>query len=365
MKILIINSQGHWMNGWMSFPKSLETVVKVLEKTGCDVKTVEVQSLNELEQVLQATDQDTLIWANAYWVNGKNGTQHGLVEQIQKYNLPMLGSSLATLLRLLEKDTCQKMLKEANIPIPDYLIIDQNNIDQAHDLIKNMTLTFPLVIKPTKESRSQGIKKVHNRQETIATFEALRHKFPNSNIIIEEFLPNDDITCGYLKLGSEIMLLPSYNVVRGMDCSTEIFSEAHYKLPPSYEQQVLIQDANTLHQLEMYLPLIVDLLAIRSTTRVDARLDKNGVLKFFDINGMPGLNYPISALIKQCFVHFPNYDEAYLFECLINTIVAENLQQYDMPVPALMQTHHLFNLKSETIIKISSKYEKTRATQVG
>ena len=42
--------------------------------------------------------------------------------------------------------------------------------------------------------------------------------------------------------------------------------------------------------------------------RIDARLDAQGQLKIFDINGMPGLNYPISALIKQCFSHFPNYE---------------------------------------------------------
>jgi len=358
MKILIINSKKHWINGWMTSAKSLETVVHILQKTGCQIKTIEVQAINELEEVLEGVDTDTLVWANAYWVNGKNGKQYALSEQIEKYDLPFLGSSLKTLLKLLEKDTCQEILRKSEVPIPNYFIIDQNNVNQSNELITNSTLSFPLVIKPTKESRSQGVTKVNNKEEAITTVTMLLHKYPESNIIIEEFLPTNDITCGFLQLGNEIMLLPSYKVVKGMDCSTDIFSEAHYNLPPPYEHQEIIHDSNILSQLQKNIPIIVDSLGIGGITRADARLDKNGVLKFFDINGMPGLNYPTSVLINQCTIHFPNYSKDYLFECLINTIVLESLQQYNIPVPPLMLTNHLFNLESETIIKTNYKIQK-------
>lgn len=352
MKILIINSQGHWLNGWMTFPESLEAVVNTLQKVGCQVETVEVKSLNELTQILEETSSDTLVWTNAYWVNGEHGEQHVLHEEVQKYDLPILGSDLNTLLRLLDKGTCQEMLREADIPIPYFLIIEPQDSAKAPTLLDHEMLTFPLVIKPTKESRSQGVIKVDNKQEAITAIHTISKKFPHSNIIVENFLSSNDITCGFLKLGDELMLLPSYNVVKGMDAATEVFNETHYKLPPSYEKQVIIDDTNILDQLQKHVPHIVDLLDIHGVTRVDARLDKNGILKFFDINGMPGLNYPVSALIKQTFVHFPTYDEDYLFECLISTIVSENFRRYHMPVPTLMQEKHLFKLTSETILKI-------------
>ncbi len=365
MKILIVNSRGHWINGWMSFPESLDIVLNVLNKTGYEVKSVEVTSFKELDDVLKQTNPDTLVWANAYWVTGKNGKLHGLLKEIQKYNLPMIGSNSETLSILLEKDTCQKILKEGNIPTPDYLIIDESNKDKASDLINNITFSFPLIIKPTKESRSQGVTKVNNRQEAIDTIETLSHRFPNSNIIVEEFLPNNDVTCGFLKLGHEIMLLPSYIVVEGLDYSTDIISEAHYALPLfSYEQQVITDDI-VLSQLRKHIPNVVSLLGINNVTRIDGRLDKNGKLKFFDVNGMPGLSYPISGLIKQCFSHFPTYSEDYIFECLLNTIVIENFEQHDIFVPLSIRKHQLFNLKSDTTIKLKIDVKKEVNSLVG
>jgi len=352
MNILIINSQGHWINGWMSFPESLNSVVKTLQESNCEIETVEVQSLEELHLVLEEVEQDTLIWANAYLVNSKNGKEHNLIEQVQQYNLPILGSNSETLLKLLEKDTCQQILEKDGIPVPEYFTINKTDIERADDFIRDNKLPFPLIIKPTKESRSNGITKVDNKEEAIIIIEQLGYKYPNSNIIVEEFLPTDDITCGFLRLGDEIMLLPSYNVITGMDCTKEILSAAHYELPPSYKKEVIIQDSNILGQLEKYVPLIVNLLEIHSFTRVDGRLDQNGVLKFFDINGMPGLNYSASAIIKQCIVHFPSYSEEYLFQALINTIVLENLDKYNLPAPPKMRTNHLFNLKSESVIKL-------------
>jgi len=352
MKIIIINSKGHWLNGWAAFPSSLNIVVKVLQKANCQVFTEEVASLDELHQVLDGLDEDTLVWANAYWVNGENGEEHGLIEEIEKRQFPMVGSGSKTLMMLLEKDTCQQMLTTAQIPIPSNLIIRHEDFSEIPTLINNSDLNFPAVIKPTKESRSMGVTKVNTKAEAIQTTETLGEKYPNGNIIIEEFLPTDDVTCGYLKLGEEIIMMPSYNFIKGMDCSTEIFSEEHYKLPVSYTQQVIIREKNILEQLQEYVPKIIEQLNIPGATRVDARLDKAGTLKFFDINGMPGLNYPTSALVKQCFTHFPDYEENYLFECLINTMVAESLIRNDMAVPTSMQEHNLFKLKSDSIVKV-------------
>ncbi len=171
-------------------------------------------------------------------------------------------------------------------------------------------------------------------------------------MIIEAFLAADDITCGFLRLGNQEMILPSYNVVRGMDCTNEVFGQYHYTLPPHYEKQVCIEDTATLRQLETYLPRIVDLFDIQTTTRVDGRLDKDGVINFFDINGLPGLNYPISALVKQCSAHFSGYSTEYLFECLIYTIIGDNLLRYNMPILPIVQEQNLFNLESKTIITI-------------
>jgi D-alanine-D-alanine ligase-like ATP-grasp enzyme len=360
MKILIVNSQGHWLNGWMTFAESQANVIEILKKGGCTVKAVEVTSPAELDDVLKNTSKDTLIWANAYWVNGENKREVGLIEQIEKYNLPMVGSKLKTLSLLLEKDNCQHKLATAGIAVPQYIVFQNGNLNNVQEQIERSKIAFPLVVKPTKESRSHGVTKVENIEDAVVTIHRIGRDYPFSNIIVEEFLPTNDITCGYIKLKDEIIILPSFNSVKGMDCSQEIFSEKHYQLPSEYEQQVIIDDKNILQQLEDTLPKIADILGINGVTRIDARLDIQGKLKVFDINGMPGLNYPISALLKQCFSHFPSYSKEYLFECLINTILLESFQEYQMILPSFMEKNHLFNLKSKTIIKLKGKLKKIK-----
>lgn len=352
MKILIINSQGHWLNGWMTQPSSVQVVVDILKKAGLDITTVEISSFQQLNKILSKVTSDTLVWANAYWVNGEQGALHGIVEAIEKYQLPLIGSNLNTLLQLLEKDTCQSKLLAAGIPAPAHITLNQQDLHDVEHIIENSGLAFPVVLKPTKESRSLGVTKASNLEEAVSSATEILKTFPQSNLIIEEFLATDDITCGYLRMGNQEMILHSYNVVEGMDCETEVFSQYHYTLPPENEKQVCIKDASTLKQLETYLPAIVKLFNIQTTTRVDGRLDKNGIMKFFDINGLPGLNYPISALVKQCDAHFPSYDGAYLFECLIHTIIADSLLRYNMPVLPVVQEQNLFTLESETIITI-------------
>jgi len=364
MKILIVNSSGHWLNGWMTSENSQAYVVNTLKNVGCEVKIVEVDSPQSLEYVLKNTRKDTLVWANAYWVKGENGAEVGLIKEVEKHKLPMIGSNLQTLNLLLEKDRCQQKLEMFGVSIPLHILIQNGSLENVEDRIIQSQIAFPLVIKPTKESRSHGVTKVENMDEAIQAIHTISKDYPHSNIIVEEFLPTDDITCGYIRLGNEIIILPSFNEVRGMDCSKEVFGERHYKLPPDYEKQVIIEDEDILHQLETTLPKIANILGIKGVTRIDGRLDAQGTLKVFDVNGLPGLNYPISALIRQCFVHFPSYSEDYVFKCLINTIVLENLKQNNMDIPSMMQDNHLFNLKSDTIIKIKEKRRKHVAVKL-
>ena len=352
MKIQIINSQGHWMNGWMTQPASLKVVVELLKKSGFEVETTEVSNVEELQRTLENINSNTLVWANAYWVNAGDSKLHNLIHSIEKYELPLVGSGLKTLLQLLEKDTCQTKMKAAGIPVPANVILTQQDKNQIEELLANSGLDFPLVMKPTKESRSLGVTLVQNLAEAVTTAKSILQNFPNGNLIIEEFLATDDITCGYLRLGNQEMILPSYNVVEGLDCSTEIFSQYHYTLPPEGERQVCVKDTATLNQLETFLPAIVDLFGVQSTTRIDGRLDKNGVMNFFDINGLPGLNYPISALVKQCFTHFRGHRQTYLFECLIHTIIGDSLLRYNMPLLPRVDGRNLFNLESETVITV-------------
>lgn len=353
MKISIINSKGHWINGWAVSPNVLKTIVDLLEKNDIFVSVTEVASLKELQNVLEHTDSNSLIWPNGYLVNDGAKGVTDLVYWIEKYQLPLVGSGYNTLQQLLHKDICQTKMQKAGIPVPPHRVIEGQQLTDLSQISLNGALTFPLVIKPSKESRSNGVERVDSRETALSSIEAIFKNFPDNNVLIEAFMPGDDITCGYFQLGDKRMLLPSYCAIEGLDCKEGIYSAYHYTLPHTIETHPRVEDQAMLAQLEEYVPRIVELFDIKGTTRIDARSDRKGKLHFFDVNGMPGLNFPSSAVIKQAKTHFPQYPTAYLFECLLHTIIGESLLRYNMPLPEVIEKHNLFNLESQTIIDIS------------
>lgn len=352
MRVLIINSRGHWMNGWATEPKKLDIIIEILKKASLDVRSIEVDSLEQLEKELTQTSSDTLVWVNAYWVNVGDGKLDWLSRYVENHNLPLIGQSQKTLESLLRKDECQSKLNDANIPVPSYVVINKEQIANTEDIITASNIPFPIVVKPTNESRSSGVKIINTLSEACSYVQIVFEKYPDGNVIIEEFLPMDDVTCGYIELNGQALLLPSYQVVKGMDCKNEVYGEEHYSLPVSAIQHTCVYDESILAQLKESIPAIIRLFDISSITRVDSRANKDGILNFFDTNGMPGLNFPSSAIIKQCCNHFPQYSQEYVFECLINTIVLDKLIEYQLTIPEGLEQNNLFELESKTTIKL-------------
>jgi len=354
MKILIINSKGHWTHGWFTSPSDLETGVKVLRKAGIEVKTAEVDGLAQLERILDGVSTDTLIWPNAYFVNDEKNNVVWLNEYLENRNLPFVGSDSKALQNVLKKDRCQSILEENQIPIPSYLVVSRENIKEIDTLISQFfEYPYSLVLKPTAESGSAGVCKAENLREVKEYTVQILKDFPNSDVIIEEFLPNDDITCGYLQIGSDILLLPTAYIVKSVPSKTNILSRKE-RLRPWDEAdkiQPYITDTAILHQLKENIAPIASALNIRGVTRIDGRLDKNGTLRFYDVNGMPALCFPEGVMVKQCITCFPHYPEMEVFEGLIHTISYNAFLEYRMEVPEVIRKHNLFTMNSDIIVR--------------
>lgn len=351
--ILIINSKNHWRNGWLTSPSHIQMASNIIEKTGIKVQSIEVENVAQLETVLNNTAENTLIWGNAYYVN------HGdsivwLNDFIENRNLPFIGSSAKTLRCLLQKDACQSILQEADLPIPKHCVLTKSTIGQLEERIKQSNINFPMVLKPTAESGSVGIVLVKNTSDLVTNAHQIINDFPQSNLIIEEFLPSDDITCGFLKLGQEVLLLPTYYLVRSVSGKSNILDRVQRlrKWDDIDKMQPVVTDSNILTQLEQSIPKIVKSLDIQTITRVDGRLNSIGELSFFDVNGLPALDFPDSVIIKQCFSCFPKYSTETVYQALLFTIVQNTLLKYDYAIPEMMRKHNLFELESEFVSRI-------------
>ncbi len=320
----------------------------------CEITVNEVSNIAELENLLDQLSSDTLVWTNAYYIDTENGGIEWLNRFVESRGFALFGSGAKVLEILLKKDVCQTKLNMHNIPVPSFDILSKNNADRVDAFFANCKIDFPLVLKPTAECLSFGICLVHNYKEAVEKGRAILSDYPASDLIVEEFLPNNDITCGYLELGNDILLMPNHFEYTNKPGEKHIYdNNERLIIDNPNRQRKIVTEPDLRAQLETMIPRIVDVLGVRDITRIDGRQDKNGKLRYFDINGFPGLSGIgfISGMITLTFLFYPNYPQAEVYQALINTALANALIRNKLPVPDVLNTNNLFTLKSDLVIR--------------
>ncbi|MEZ4887630.1 MAG: hypothetical protein R3E32_23050 [Chitinophagales bacterium] len=352
MKITIINSKGYWKNGWVNSQTDLQSLVESLERNDFNVEVFEVTSLDSLEKILKDKDAHSLILPNAYYVNRHEGSKETvwMVDVIESYNIPYIGSGSKTLQGVLQKDVCQTILKENDIPIPKFAIVPQSQAGNEKAILDYIGLTYPAIVKLNAESGSMGMDEnslVKNQNAAIVQIRKMMQRY-QGDVIIEEFLPSDDITIGYLQgKNGESKLLTTWYQVSDKPGIKSIMGHKERFMPwGGVKQLTQVKDKHILEQVEKLIPKVCEILKIKDITRIDGRLDKNGQLRIFDVNGFPALSFPESVSVQQGLTCFPDYDSYYVFDTLINTIVLSAANRYNMIVPDAVNLNNFFTLKS-------------------
>lgn len=356
MEIHFINSAGHWRNGWFTSVDDLNFGISRLEMLGFKVTQVEVDSLETLEAAIENRPRQALIWANAYYVPDQQGNLHLITEQLENHGLPFVGPGTATQADLIHKNKTQEILDQAAIPIPQNMVLTRNETWDDNLIWENLPLGYPAVLKPTCESGSRGIKMAHDPEEAWGIANEIWHRFPESNLIVEEFLYGDDITCGYIRQGNEILLLPSYYIVEREGRYNTILETKDRDVVWGNLQKYHepIRKPDYLRQLETYIPAITDIFGIEDMSRIDCRADKNGTLRFFDVNALPGMCYPESVGVNQVSTFFPDYPELEVYTCLLGTLVYNALVRFGLPMPEGLESKTLFAMDSDLVIRQSA-----------
>ncbi|MEO0225477.1 MAG: D-alanine--D-alanine ligase, partial [candidate division WOR-3 bacterium] len=140
---------------------------------------------------------------------GEDGTVQGLLKLI---DIPFVGASVLGSAVGMDKEVTKRLLQEAKIPVPKFLVLHKNNADQINfDLIKKK-IRLPLFIKPSNLGSSVGIHKVKTRNDFRS---ALKDAFQyDRKILIEEFIEGREIECSVLGNEHPIASLPGEIVPR-------------------------------------------------------------------------------------------------------------------------------------------------------
>ncbi|KAF0150350.1 MAG: D-alanine-D-alanine ligase-like protein [Ignavibacteria bacterium] len=207
--------------------------------------------------------------------------------------IPYSGSDPLTLTTCLDKARTKEVLSYHGIPTSKFLLLEA-----LRDLEK-FNLRFPVIMKPVAEGSSKGIfdsSLINNIGELKSRLTELFSEY-NQPFLLEEFLPGREFTVAILGNEEESIVLPIVELN---------LHELPSHLAPiySYEAKWVVDTKdNPLNIFSCPAKITYDLARIISDTalrtykvlrckdwsRIDIRLDANGIPNVIEINPLPGV----------------------------------------------------------------------------
>ena len=134
---------------------------------------------------------------------GEDGTVQGL---LKLFNVPFVGASVLGSAIGMDKDVMKRLLRDAGIPIPDFLVFHKESIDDIDFERVTRQLGLPLFIKPANLGSSVGIHKVKDESRFMpAILDAFQY---DVKILIEEYIKGREIECSVLGNENPIVSIP-------------------------------------------------------------------------------------------------------------------------------------------------------------
>ncbi len=107
-----------------------------------------------------------------------------LAEKLERYGVKIIGTSFQALDLAEDRGSFSTLLKENNIPYPDFGVAE--NADEALAIADE--LDFPILVRPSYVLGGQGMKIVINKEELETHVVDLLRKIPNNKLLLDHYL---------------------------------------------------------------------------------------------------------------------------------------------------------------------------------
>ena len=211
---------------------------------------------------------------------GEDGTVQGLLKLA---NVPFVGAGVLGSAVGMDKDVMKRLLRDAQIPIPKFLVFERAAQDEISFAGVNRILGLPLFVKPANLGSSVGISKVANRKQFVSAIkEAFRY---DNKILLEESIEGREIECSVLgnehpiaSLRGEII---THHDFYSYDAKYVDEKGARLVIPADLPQQVV-------REVQELAVRTFRVLCCQSMARVDFFLRQQRQVFVNEINTIPG-----------------------------------------------------------------------------
>ena len=318
---------------------SAETIDAVATALSPFGDVIRLEATEDFPDQLRAAKPD-IVFNIAEGLHGANREAH-VPAICEFFDVPYSGSDPFTLSLCLHKARTKDFLTAHGIPNAAFRLIDSETALQ--NLLRETT-TFPLFLKPVQEGSSKGITErnlVRTRDELDAQARFLLETYQQP-VIAEAFLTGAEFTCGVLGNGAGAQVLPLVAINFGSlpSGAMPIYGyEAKWIWDTPEDPLDIFEcpakiDAALQRTIEDVVLRAYRVLGCRDWSRIDVRLDANGVPNIVEVNPLPGIlpnPEDNSCLPKAARAAGLNYDQ------LIQSALKHAAERYELPLQSTLR----------------------------
>lgn len=281
---------------------SAETIAAVATALSAYGEVIPLEATQDFPERLRSERPD-IVFNIAEGLNGTNREGH-IPAICEFFDVPYSGSDPFTLALCLHKARTKDFLTAHGIPNAPYTLIESASdlerlVNGESPFAARLSSHAPLFLKPVHEGSSKGITErnlVRSRDELETQGRFLLETY-DQPVIAEEFLPGAEFTCGVLGNGPTARVLPlvAINFRSLPQGAVPIYGyEAKWIWDtPSDPLDIFECPARIDRRLGTAIEDVVlrayRVLGCRDWSRIDVRLDANGVPNIVEVNPLPGI----------------------------------------------------------------------------
>ena len=161
---------------------------------------------------------------------GEDGTVQGALELL---GIPYTGSGVMASSIAIDKVMTKRLLAAAGLPTPQHVLLKRGTYNGSDVRAALDTLGLPLIVKPAREGSSLGLSKVLLATDMATAVEKAAQL--DADILCEQFIDGDEVTCPVLGTGSQAYALPVIRIAAvdgNYDYQNKYFTDTTQYLVP-------------------------------------------------------------------------------------------------------------------------------------
>ena len=323
-------------------PKTMEAIVKVIQKMGHEAEFFEATILPPYRLIDRLREYKPDLCFNMSESHFGDAREAQIPAVLEMLQIPYTGSRMLGLALALDKAMTKRILRDHGLPTAEFQIFERGDEPINPEFLEGSDLRFPLFVKPNAEGTSMGV----GADSIVRTVAELRERVAGhiaryqQGILVERYIQGREVLVGMV--GN----LPNLTFMPILELDHAAYGEGH--------PGVYTNDMKTNGVLEDYIyhcPALLsdaqrdELLRLGAETfraigcydvaRVDFRLDAtdNDRPYILEINPLPGLTPGFSDLCLQALAM--NWDHDQLVGAILDAAIERHglrVASYQTPV---------------------------------